>query len=363
MFNYSENGNFIHWRKFPNQKQIHSNAANQTTTYHFNFFFMRNFTQTIFLGLLSLATLSTTAVQAQKAAARGPRSFSELTQPRQKGERKATDALRGINTTVVRPGQSVNYYWDNSTRRWAVSNKLEYTYDAGARVTQELYRDSASSQPLDRTLYTFNGQGQQTSYTSQGWNGSAWQNQYRGLATYDARGNETQYLSQSWKNNAWFTDYGSQQVYTYNAAGVITEQISKDLVNGVYINDDRMVFTLTNGQWSSILFQDWEDTRWEDSRRLVDIVWYDWASQKPTSYREQDFDGTAFVDEERTTITYTSNGGSVTIEQDYDGTNWVNDYRGTDSYDNFGNYLSYTEDIWVNNGARTHDLRNHNPTL
>ncbi|MCB2378919.1 T9SS type A sorting domain-containing protein [Hymenobacter sp. BT635] len=308
--------------------------------------------QKIFLGILGLLTLAAADVQAQVAPEKQSKSASRFDKPQHKHKGQLTDAMRGIKATVVRPGQSVNYFWDTNTSRWVVYRKQENTYDSGARVTQEVYRDSATSALDTRYLYTYDARGNQTSYTYQTWNNNAWVNQYRSLMTYDARGNETEYLSQMWNGTAWGTDGGSQNVYTYNAAGVITESISKDWEDGVFVNEDREVYTLVNGQWSAVLLQSWENGAWVTEGRIMDIVWYDWAALKPASYKEQELIGTTFVDEERSTLSYASNGSRTTTVEAYTGSAWVPDYRFADNYDNFGNYLGYTEEEWTNNAWR-----------
>ncbi|WP_167856429.1 T9SS type A sorting domain-containing protein [Hymenobacter metallicola] len=243
----------------------------------------------------------------------------------------------------------MRYSWDVTTNKWAYPYKQEYSYDAAGRLTQETQRDSAFSSPSSRTLIAYNAQGLETSYINQFWNGNAWENGYRYLSMYDERGNQTESLSQEWKNGSWVTTDGSQTVYTYNAAGVITEAVYKDLENGNFVQEDRQLFTLTNGQWSSILYQVWDNGAWVTEERIVDIVWHDWAKQQPASYREQDFNGSSFVDNERNSITYSANGSTVDIEQEYTGTGWVNESRSSELKDNFGNDLGYTEEAWENN--------------
>ncbi|WP_167852144.1 T9SS type A sorting domain-containing protein [Hymenobacter elongatus] len=270
------------------------------------------------------------------------------------GKHTVSQALRGINTTVVRPRRAVNYYWDGSTSSWKqyVNSLQEYTYDSGARVTQELYKDSATAVNSSRYLYTYDARGEETSYTSQSWDNNAWRNESRYLSTYDARGNQTESLSQRWNGSTWTTDYGSKSAYTYNTAGVLTEEIRQELENGVYVNNSRQIYTVTNGQWSSLVSQEWDNGAWVTEDRILDIVWYDWAKLRPASFRTQEYDGNAFVDKDRYTITYAANGGSVEINQRYINSAWVNYRRYTNLQDANGNELGYTEDTWVNNAWR-----------
>lgn len=303
---------------------------------------MPTFSQKIFLGLLGLVAVATSDVQAQSKAA------SQLFHQKRELSR-GSEALRGTNATVVKPGQSMNYSWNTTSNRWEVYSKQENTYDASARVTQELYRDSATNVANNRYQYQYDAQGNQTSYLSQVFQNGAWVNSSRSLVTFDSHGNETQYLSQSWDGSSWITTNGSQYANAYDAAGILVERIYKDLVNGTFVNDERNVYTVANGRWTGITTQSWENGAWVDNERVTDIVWYDWAAMKPTSYREQEFNGTAFVDTDRYTITYTNDGGAVELRQRYTNGTWNNYRRYTSTYDSRGNETSDITEQWTNN--------------
>ncbi|MCB2409557.1 T9SS type A sorting domain-containing protein [Hymenobacter lucidus] len=303
--------------------------------------------QKFFLGVMGLLALSTTDLQAQSA--RPASSLTALSRAAHPATSPFTKALRGISTTVVRPGQSINYFWDSASSTWMLGRKEEYSYDAGARLTQIINRDSATSQLNERILLEYNAQGKSTSTTYQRWLNNAWENDSRYTLSYDAQGNETEYLSQNWNGSSWTTDFGNQNVYTYNAAGVITEWIRKEWDNGTFVNQEREVYTVTNGQWSSLVIQEWENGAWVDDQRILDVVWYDWSRVLPASFRRQEFNGTAFVDESRTTVAYSPNGDQVNTVQKYVGTAWVNDYRISELYDNYGNELANIEEQWINN--------------
>ncbi|TGE20266.1 T9SS type A sorting domain-containing protein [Hymenobacter aquaticus] len=304
--------------------------------------------QKIFLSLLGLLTLAATEVQAQTAPAKHSSPLTTLlTQKHPTADRGA--AARGINATVVRPGQHVAYYWDTTARRWIVSSKQVNTYNSQGLIAQQVDQDSATSVPYGRYLYTYNAQGKETSYTRQSWNNNTWVNSNRSLVTYDSRGNETLYESQDWSGNAWVTTNGYQSVYTYNAAGAMTEEVRKELLNGVYVNTDRITYTYTNGRLSALLYEEWNNTAWQNDGRILDIVWYDYANNQPASYREQTFNGTSFVDDSRYTITWGANGSNVTIREAYNISAWLNYRRYTDTKDSQGNDQLYTTESWTNN--------------
>ncbi|TGE14824.1 T9SS type A sorting domain-containing protein [Hymenobacter elongatus] len=307
----------------------------------------------IFLAALGLLALTTAGLQAQSVSTRPAATPLTLSRPAHTAPSSPiANALRGINTTVVRPSQSVNYYWGTSSNQWEPASKDLYTYDAGGRPTQIVSQDSATSLPSSRLLLAYDIKGRPTATTYQNWNNNAWENNNRYTTSYDAYGNETGYLSQTWNGSTWTTDFGTQVVYAYNAAGVVTEEIRKEYDKGLFVNEQRTVYTFTNGQWSSALFQEWENGAWQNRVLSLDVVWYDWASRKPASFRTQEYDGTSFMDMERYNIMYSANGTILSTIQSYDGTAWVNDYRISEPYDNYGNELGFTEEQWVNNAWR-----------
>ncbi|UOQ54631.1 T9SS type A sorting domain-containing protein [Hymenobacter cellulosivorans] len=337
--------------------------------------------QKLFLSLLGLLTLTVADAQAQTTPAKRVNKLTSLVSHKHDGAERVTTAARGTKATVVRPGQAVYYSWDTPTGRWSVSSKQTFAYDSQGRVTQSTYQDSLTATNYDRTqytytaqgqwasetrqswmnnawvniertLYTYNAQGKETSYTRQDWTNGAWVNNSRYLTDYDSYGNETLYQGQEWLNGSWVTDYADKSLYTYNSAGLVTQEVRQELDNGTFVNTDRITFTYANGQWTSLTFEEWDNDVWVPEERILDFVWFDWAKQRPASYREQIFDGTTFVDDERISISYTANGGYVEVEQQYLNGVWVNEDRDTEVYDSQGNEQLYTYEEWVNNAWR-----------
>ncbi|WP_081867679.1 T9SS type A sorting domain-containing protein [Hymenobacter sp. IS2118] len=334
-----------------------------------------------FVSILVVLALGAADVQAQSRRPEG--LMSRITHATSKHELagRPLKTQRAITASVERPRQAVTYSWNTTTNRWDSAIKMETVYDANGRPAQETSSDSVTAVPVIRSLYTYTAQGQpasitqqvwgiianntwgnagrqlyaydaqgrETQSTQQTWTNNAWANTDRYLTTYDARGNETEFLQQTWNGSAWRTEYGSQTDYTYNAAGVLLEEIDKEWDNGVFRLEDRTVYTLVNGQWRTVLYQERDNNAWVNDEQIVDIVWHDWARLLPASYRQQEFNGTAFVDTERNTITYSSNGGTVETRQDYVVNAWVNAERYTDFVDVRGNSVGYDYEVWTKN--------------
>ena len=254
-------------------------------------------------------------------------------------------AGRGTQQTVSRPGRAVRYTWDANTQAWSTAAVVEtYVYDSRANLVQEVFADSATTQLTSRSLYTYNAQNRNTEELYQRWQNGAWVNAGRYVTTYDAQGNSTQELDQQWQNGAWATTLGNQHLNTYTN-NVLTEQITKNWANGVFENQERIVFTVVNGQWTELVQQTWELGAWENEIRILNIVWFDWATQKPASYLEQSWQGT-WGDDLRFTNTYAPNGTVVQVAEERLGTGWELASRITDTFDNFGNYLGVRFEEW-----------------
>ena len=254
-------------------------------------------------------------------------------------------AGRGTQQTVSRPGRAVQTNWDTNTQAWSTAAVVEtYVYDSRANLTSETFADSATAQLTSRSLYTYNSQNRNTEELYQRWQNGAWVNAGRYVTIYDAQGNSTQELDQQWQNGAWTTTLGNQHLNTYTN-NVLTEQITKNWANGVFENQERIVFTIVNGQWTELVQQTWELGAWENEIRILNIVWFDWATQKPASYLEQSWQG-SWADDLRYTNTYAPNGTVVQVAEELLGTNWALASRVTDTFDNFGNYLGARFEEW-----------------
>ncbi|GAA3988196.1 T9SS type A sorting domain-containing protein [Hymenobacter antarcticus] len=254
-------------------------------------------------------------------------------------------AGRGTQQTVSRPGRGVRTSWDTNTQTWSPSAVVEtYTYDSRANLAQETFADSATARLTNRSLYTYNAQNRNTEELYQQWQNGAWVNAGRYITTYDAQGNPTQELDQEWQNGAWATVHGYQYLNTYTN-NVLTEQIIKNWANGVFMNQDRAVFTVANGQWTELVQQSWQAGAWENKNRYTNIVWFDWAAQKPASYQEQAWQG-AWVDDLRYTRTYSPNGTVVQVAEERLSAGWALASRITETFDNFGNYLGERFESW-----------------
>ena len=250
-------------------------------------------------------------------------------------------AGRGTQQTVSRPGRAVQTSWNPSAQAWSTTATAEtYAYDSRANVISETFADSATTQLINRSLYTYDAQSRNTEELSQRWQNGAWVNTGRYVATYDTQGNPTQELDQQWLGGTWATRGGSQYVNTY-ASNVLTGQIELRWNNGVFENNQRLLFTVASGQWTDVVQQRWELGAWENEARFAGNVWHNWPAQQPASLREQEWQG-VWEDVLRYTFTYAPNGTVVELEEEAVGPGtWALSARSTDTFDSFGNELGF----------------------
>ncbi|WP_345114221.1 T9SS type A sorting domain-containing protein [Hymenobacter algoricola] len=264
-------------------------------------------------------------------------------------------------TMLSRPGRAVYYTWDESTSAWVDPTVLTYAYDGRGALTEEVAADSATLVNQTRLQYTYDAQGRNTGELNQVWDGSTWQNQSRFLATYDAQGNTTEELQQNWRSGAWFTAFGSRYANTY-LGSVLSSRTETRWDNGTFENWSREVYTISNGEWTTITAQEWALGAWQDYERLTDIVWQDWASRRLATLTDQTWVGT-WQDLSYITATHAPNGSSVyTIQVPTRNGTRLNDSRQSELYDAQGSFLLYQEETWRNAAWEVTDAYRELPT-
>ncbi|MCR5887203.1 T9SS type A sorting domain-containing protein [Hymenobacter sp. J193] len=264
---------------------------------------------------------------------------------------KRSTAKRQPQAPVV-PYQGHAYNWeegeDGAAGKWVDAAHVQYTYNANAQVTQEVYTDSITHENLSQTLNTYNAQGVQTESIQQDWDGKAWENYERTATTFDAQQMATEEVTQEWSGTAWETYEGSKYENTYNAAKQLTSRVTKeyDVEEGAFINALRETYVLgTDGKPTQITFEEWADGAWEASYRHTDIVWHDYALGQARSYNFQELDEKDWVTTERYSATYTATGSVATTEY-LEGENWIAYMRDTETRDEYGNLAELKLEDW-----------------
>ena len=188
--------------------------------------------------------------------------------------------------------EEAELYWDATTSEWKDSSKTSYTYNANNKVIVELYQNFDSNKIVT--------------------------NQYRTTNTYDSNGKLTEFLSE-------FNGGGSWEF------------------------EDKFILEYSNSRLTGAISYTWDGSDWvleEESSRIA--VSYN-ANNKVSISKLDNWDGTKWVDSDRTLYTYDANN-RVIIEdsQIWDGTSWSTDYKSEYTYDTNGNALTEKESYLEN---------------
>lgn len=210
-----------------------------------------------------------------------------------------------------------------------VSELIVQRFDSTANLYSNYYR----------TLYSYNSNGQQTEYLSQGWKNSAWEDSFRmensyntqGLLSvslyqfyamgwqnsskterfYNAYNNLTQIVDYYWYNSAWVPNYKNE--FLYDSQQRLVEQVGSSYNQWQVPPDWVYTYKLTN-QYNSL------------SQVELDYVYY--------------YDGTNWNPSIRTSYTYTPSGKSETsYTEEYD-SSWVPSSSDSSAY-NMNDQLTY----------------------
>ncbi len=231
-----------------------------------------------------------------------------------------------INPVVLDYDKGNTYIWD-STGNWLQTNRYTNLFDANERMVQttnEVWNTTTNHwDSLDRSIYTYNGQGQLTEYLVQDWNGGSWDNSFRQTTTYITAG-ISQRLNQFWNssNNTWFDN--DRFVYTYDANNKLAEELHQ-FWNGTWKNVNRNIYRYnsTGLVWQAS-FHQWNlgTSAWDSSTRST--ITYDAANDPATTLYEE-WDGSAYVYLQKQTTTFSNHQRILAETQSWSSasTGWV----------------------------------------
>ena len=264
--------------------------------------------------------------------------------------------------TVYRAGIRVNYYPDYMDNNlWIKNSVTNYTYDAGARITQEIEKDSSNINNISKDTLTYDNMWNTTLRLSQYWNVNTWVNSYQNISTYNTHNDQTEYKGQQWQNSTWFTNWGEQNDYTYDVNDNVTLIVRKnwDAYHNQYINSWKYEDTYINNLLTEETASNWDTINniWLYDEKYMDVTWHNFAEFQPLTYTVQKYVSNNWVNSEKYTFTYTGNN-YVAVTDTFVGGNWTPDKKETYSeQDTYGSntslYEKYISSNWVNNSKYT----------
>lgn len=249
------------------------------------------------------------------------------------------------------PLKSINYSWDKGSGTWIKESITHYSYTTAGLVSEEMTTDT-SGLKLESMIYTYDSKGHMLEYLVREWNGSAWfpVGGHRDTYTY-TNGQVTEVLSEVYyENNGW--DPLTKEIRTLDTNGFVKqiEASSPDLFTGEwevyvtinYMNDAKgwPVSTIGSALYGSV---------WEEFKNL-DITWnsfdQDIMSGEWLTVRDQEWNGSEWIDTERKTVAW--NSGMTIFTEKHTGSAWVNYSRETFVTDHNKNPELYTREAWEN---------------
>lgn len=230
-------------------------------------------------------------------------------------------------------------WYADATHNWTLGEQyIDYTYDTN-----------------DNLLYFLLQQGNDV---------VGWENEVRGNTTYDNQNHKIFQQVDTWSGSDWIfnnsthwqydangrlqykiSDYG-RVVYTYNAQGLLTNEISQSLQNGVYVNSNRYAYayapndtnpsTISQYFWGGNLWSIYARNQYTydlngDYVQILNQVWGngDWVNRSQTKW---------VYDTNRNNISWSY--------EEWDNGMWAPALEATNEYDSESHLLSERMSQW-----------------
>ena len=248
----------------------------------------------------------------------------------------------------------VNYHWNSVGSLYAADKRVSKTFDAANRPATYIYQQFSAGAWTNRLrgAYTYNAQGRDSIYRTDGWNGNTqtWEPSYRHIYTYNASGDVTRELGQVYSsaNNTWDDDL--QLVYTYNAAGALTS-FEEDNWNNAWVPSFQDVYTYTPaGKFSSLTSRNWDATTgaWVNAYR--DLSFYNAGNNEVATERQFDY-GSGWEGVDSTSHVSLNGAGMPLLDSGFSKINgaWQFSNRVTTTYTSGNLQSTILKERWFNN--------------
>ncbi|GAA4372284.1 T9SS type A sorting domain-containing protein [Hymenobacter koreensis] len=298
----------------------------------------------MFRHLLAAVLFVATTVSIQAQTSRVPAAPA----PPHYGISKTSGQLAArTSATIHKPGTTVQYEWENGAWDRSSALKTVTSYNAQGLPNQQIVSDSSTSVPSLRVSYSYDGQGRPTQYLSASWSNGAWANLNRYIISYDGFGDITGYAIEDWVSGTWVNSMAFR--YVISRSGSLIQQVEQEVKVAqapIFSKVNRTVYTISNGQYTAVSEQDWDNGAYVEKERTLNIVWADWAQRRLASYDEQLWNtADARWVEFRHALTHSSTS-IVTVSQEKENNTWTNTFRETITFDGPGNQVGSREESW-----------------
>ena len=341
------------------------------------------------IALITAITLSITALQAQNNFNdKKPETFKEKILKKKEFRKISSNGKKSMsrgNHTV--PSEIINLAWGGTD--WDTLSKDIITYNAGTDLAFEIIvKDFTGNNTFinynSRNIMNYDQFNNQILDLSELWNSmnNTWEPSWKSIKEFDAKNNLIFEASMLWDNsiNQWDTLWGWKTTYTYNINGNILTVVNEDFNSttgnweimeketrnyngdGFWVSTIYQIYSGTAweneykdeysvnmiGEWTEAFFYSWDGSAWvSDDFKIIDITWHNFADFELTGYISQSFNGIFYVNEEKYTGSYHTNGEYLSdLYQIWNGTGWENNFRSYNVYDSKDNVTESMGQEW-----------------
>lgn len=184
--------------------------------------------------------------------------------------------------------------WDVPTQSWKNSSQVAFTYDAlGNNSQQDTENWNAALQiwqQSTRATLTYTAANQIEQSTIANWLNNSWQNSVYYHYTYDAALYLTQFTYSTVSADA--QDAQSRTLYTNDAAGNATENLTQTKTLGNWVNSSRELRSYNANQATQMTRQQWTSGNWVNLKR--ESYTYD-TNAYLTAQTNENWSGTSWI--------------------------------------------------------------------
>ncbi|GAA4312158.1 T9SS type A sorting domain-containing protein [Nibribacter koreensis] len=311
------------------------------------------------LGILFLALALTSLAQGKKT--------SRAHQAAKKGAALRKDASQRVGLSnlssrrtgdpVRRPQNAVSYSWGSNG--WNENYKYTYTYNASGQVTQEITTAGSSNTNQTKTTFAYDPATKQlTEYLFYYWQNGAWALQYGNKSILTVTNNRvSQEIYQSYEEGTWKNV--EKENYSYDAAGKPVEILYYEMENGNWVPEEKTIIEYAGGSAlpTTVTEQEWSGSAWVNDEREVNMVWDEASKASTTHWRDwnviaseyQEFVNGAWVNVDKRSTAFQDNGSYIETWYEWVNNAWVIDSRDVVVFDAKGNETLNQYEIRENN--------------
>ncbi len=212
------------------------------------------------------------------------------------------------------------------------------------------YRDSANQSFLEnasKAVFAYDGNMKDTTRTYYYWNGTVWQLESKWVNQYNANGGLT-------NSSRFISDQGGllenyRIVQTYNASGFTIERTEQELIAGNFVNKSQRIYGRdAAGNLTEFITKNWNNNAWQNVTRVVNT--FQPSSTLVDTAARFDWTNNTWRPLSRDIYTYNSNGLITLQYQETYNTNtqiFGNYRRNESSYNTSGKIALYSEYFWI----------------